>query len=636
MTWTSLFRHEIELGSKRVNVGVNVEVYQDGGRFGLRFNDYPSTPIPYDPNGPDGSSLLLIRELLPVKLGLATEELTELLKFLMSTDFSSKLSTDHEAHPDWEDNAQKYADAQIARGEISSIFAMPDREMKSREKYDLVTRIGYKHLYAGGSFYFDAPPFEGYWFDSTSKVLYKLPGSTREGEKFQTFLADRLSLNREDRAFRWLISGIQSRVAQHAARIRPHRLSFYDKRSSVLYINNKPGRMLRTDGGEPQEVDNGEDGILFLWDDRWEPWDYNRPAASQDLWRSLVYSRFSIDDSQPEDTPTIDELSVLLDVYVQAVLFRDIVPHRPILAHVGPYGSGKTSAAVWIGLILFGRDFQVIGMEAEKEDSVIAYLSNNVYGVLDNADENIKWLPDLLARTSTGQKIPKRKLYTTNELVEYTLDILIAITARATPWARPDVVSRLLLLPFRQPDSFHSEDEFKEEILSNRGALLAELVSKAVESVRRLRAPDGSDRIQSPSRLAGFFAFGVRTSQDPEAFRSGFGKVVSAQTTLSYEEQETLISVLKEWIGTSIAKGQSTFGDPTAPQWTQPMAASAVFGELSRIAKDKGLRLEVRTANALGMVLRNIGPTLAEVGISFKVSRKSKANYWYFSLRGER
>lgn len=630
MTWTSLFTQDVDLGSK----SVKIDAYKDGGRVGLRFNDYPGVPLPYNPRGHDEASQIVLNEILPSKLGLSVEEVAELYKALAKKEFVAKFGTNREDQSDWENDAQKYADVQAARDEISAIFVIPDREMKSREKYELITKIGYKHLDANGSFYFDELPFEGYWFDSTSKVLHKLPSSQREGEKFQTFLADRLNLNREDRAFHWLISGIQARVAQHAIKIRPCHLSFFDKRRLVLYINNKPGRMLRTDGNVPEEVDNGEDGVLFVWDDKWEPWDYDRSGSSQHLWRKLVYSRFSIDDNQPEDTPTLDELCVLLDAYVQAILFRETVPHRPILAHVGPFGSGKTSAADWIGLVLFGRDFQVIGLEAEKEDSVIAYLSNNVYGVLDNADERIKWLPDLLARTSTGQKIPKRKLYTTNELVEYPLDILVAITARVTPWARPDVVSRLLLLLFRQPDSFQSEEEIKEEILRNRSALLAELVSKAVESLERLKTQDGSDRIQSPSRLAGFYAFGMRISQDPEAFRSGFVKVVSAQTTLSYEEQETVISVLKEWIETNLTKGQSTLSDSTGLQWTRPMAGSAVFGELCLIAKDKGLRLEVRSAIALGMVLHNIKPTLTELGINFKVTRKAKANQWSFSLRG--
>jgi hypothetical protein len=110
----------------------------------------------------------------------------------------------------------------------------------------------------------------------------------------------------------------------------------------VLYVNNKPGRMLRIDGGEPEEVDNGQDGVIFLWDDKWQPWDYDRAESSQDLWRELVYSRFSLDNNRQEDAPTLDELCALLDAYVQTIFFREKVPHRPILAHIGPFGSGKT------------------------------------------------------------------------------------------------------------------------------------------------------------------------------------------------------------------------------------------------------------------------------------------------------
>jgi hypothetical protein len=63
---------------------------------------------------------------------------------------------------EWEVDAEKYVDVQTARDEISATLASSDREMKSREKYELVTEIGYKHLYTNGCFHFDEPPFEGY------------------------------------------------------------------------------------------------------------------------------------------------------------------------------------------------------------------------------------------------------------------------------------------------------------------------------------------------------------------------------------------------------------------------------------------------------------------------------------------
>ena len=620
--------------SETISIGarsVKVDVFAAEGRVGLRIDGCPENPFTYK-MADDGCQLFL-NEILPLKLGLTPDEGLELQKALLRLELQGRLNqgiTDEESRG-WETDAEKYTNVKKVRDEISGTLLQNSREMTEREKYESVSRMAYKHLYATGRFYFDELKFEGYWFDSSTKILHKLPAPRlREAEKTQAFLANRFAVNQEDRAFRWIVSGIHSRVTQRALRVSPRVFAFFGKPRRTLYINHKPGRMLKLDGEEVKEVDNGEDGVVFLWNDRWEPWDFEAAEAETSLWKSLVYSKFSIERTAEGEALTLDELSALLDVYVQAILFRSIVPHRPILAHIGPFGSGKTLSAMLVGMVLFGPSFQVIGLEEQKQDSIIAYVTNNVFGVLDNADEKIKWLPDVLARVATGQSIPKRKLYTTNELVLYDADILLAITARVTPWARPDVVSRLIPLYFQQPRAFRSEERMREEVLSNRQKLMAELVSRANACLRVLAK--NSEETESPTRLAGFFDFGVKVSESPVLFRSAFGKVVVAQNVLTYEEQETLIQLLKEWIQANLPKEASPLDGQRIPAWTTPMAATDVFGELSSLARERGLRLEVRTANGLGMVLRNIAATLSDLGIVFKVTRRSRANLWSFSL----
>jgi hypothetical protein len=621
-SWTPKFVEEVQTGRG----SIRVECCTDGSMIGLRFNGYPADPIPFRPTDP--TCQLFLTELVPQKLGLEQDESIVLQKHLLSIGFAEKCSQALESQGTrgWEQGADKFEDVQKARNEITGTLLLSSREMTTREKYDWVSRVAYKHLFSTGRFYFDAEHFEGFWFDRATKVLYRLPTPhLTEAERTQAYMADRFAVNQEDSAFRWILSGIYTRVAHRAERTRPRMFSHFNKERGVLYINNKPGRMLKLDGQDVKEVDNGEDGVVFLWNEKWEPWDYQSVGVG--LWKSLVYSRFCLDRAAEEESLSIDELTALLDVYIEAILFRSVVPHRPILAHIGPFGSGKTFAAMSVGLVLFGPNFQVIGLEEEKQDAIIAYITNNVFGVLDNADERIKWLPDVLARAATGQSIPKRRLYTTNELVEYVVDVLLAITARTTPWARPDVVSRLIPLPFQQPKAFRSEEKMKNEILSSRQCLLSELVGRANGSIVRL-VTDVSET-ESPSRLAGFYDFGIRISKDSLVFRSAFEKVVAAQRVMTYQEHETLLTLLKEWIIANLPKGTSSL-DEIAPAWTSPIAAADVYGELASLARERGLRLEARTPNGLGMVLRNIRPTLSDLGIEFKVIRKSKANLWSF------
>ena len=157
--------------------------------------------------------------------------------------------------------------------------------------------------------------------------------------------------------------------------------------------------------------------------------------------------------------------------------------------------------------------------------------------MFDNADEKIKWLPDLLARVVTGQNIPRQRLYTTNELVKYQVDCFLGITARTTPWARPDIISRLLLVKFKQPDHYFNEKKVKQDVIDNRYILLSHLIENASKIIRRLKDTEGIE-YDSPSRLAGFYAFGMRTAENPEDFQRAFEKALGLQNALASEEEE--------------------------------------------------------------------------------------------------
>ena len=143
----------------------------------------------------------------------------------------------------------------------------------------------------------------------------------------------------------------------------------HDETTSTLFVNNKPGRMLKIGADKIEEVNNGE-GTLFLWDDSWQEFQLSEEKESQKgILRSLIYERHLLDD-QFEDNLTIEELSTLLDVYLLSILFRSIILHRPLLGYVGPWGCGKTLMQTLIGMTLFGKNFSVLGIEDQKQDGV--------------------------------------------------------------------------------------------------------------------------------------------------------------------------------------------------------------------------------------------------------------------------
>jgi len=520
---------------------------------------------------------------------------------------------------EWAIDFQDFKDIDVARMDIGEKLSTSDRDVLPRHKYVDATVIAYKYFYANGSFYWNPLCREVYWFDGDLKVLFIV-----DSEAFKTLCSNRLAVNQADIAFKWIVSGIRDRISGFAKHVEPKRFSYYDSESKTLFFNHKPGRVLRLDGENILEVDNG-DPILFLWDDSCESVD---PVYdTQGLLNSLLLSKLSLDTDGCD--LKIAEVVIIVDKLLQGILFRSIIPARPVSAFVGPQGSGKTIYAVLLGLLLFGKRFAVLGIEAQKPDGAIAYVTNNVYGVLDNADEPIFWLPDLIARISTGMSIPRRKLYTTNELVNYPTDIFLAITARQTPWARPDVVDRLFLFPTKRPEEFFDEDDLKRNILCNRSKLIGELLTRANSVVHRLR--NNSDTVNnSPMRLSAFYNFAVRTSDDPATVGTILRKMISTQEDLSLEQSEAFVTLLKKWIDSKIG-GQTTLSNDV--KWINEMSPSVVFAELFKYAKDNSFNFKVETPLSLGHILKAHINTLRISDIIFQKSRENKGIKWKFGVK---
>jgi len=496
--------------------------------------------------------------------------------------------------------------------------------MQPREKKNVVVKIVYNHLLASGRFYFDPSRQEGHWFDSDTKQLWSI-----ESQRFTSFLSVRLCLNRKDSVYDWIVTGIFDRASQKALRVTPIVYSFFDESKSLLYLNNKPGRILRISADSVTEIDNG-DGALFLWDEEWEPFEYRAPEPGVLKLRKLIYERHSLESDGPgtqqSKNLSFDELTLLLDVFIQSIVFRSIILHRPILLYIGPFGCGKTLMQMLIGIVLFGRNFQVLGLEDQKQDAAVAYVTNCIFGVLDNADEKIKWLPDFLARLATGQKIPRRKYYTTNELIKYLVDCIVGVTARTTPWARPDVISRLLVVDFTQPKHYLDENMIRGDVVSSRQELVSEIVASAQNTIRRL-AETETKTYESQSRLAGFYRFGMRTSPDPLGFDIAFSKAMGLQISLAAEQEESLLVLLRSWVEIQLTVKEVSGKDR---EWTPKVTTSRLLAELNQISKNEGMDFRVRNTNTLSRRIKENSTMIKSQGIDFEVNHGSKGTEWQF------
>jgi hypothetical protein len=116
---------------------------------------------------------------------------------------------------------------------------------------------------------------------------------------------------------------------------------------------------------------------------------------------------------------SVTEQHLFLKLWVTAVFLGNVQPTKVILQLLGDHGAGKTSALRRIQKMIFGPKVNLLSIENDKPDGFIATITTDPIALFDNLDEQIPWLPYALSRLATGVTFSRRKLYTTNDKVEF-------------------------------------------------------------------------------------------------------------------------------------------------------------------------------------------------------------------------
>src|SRR5262249_32663985 len=162
-----------------------------------------------------------------------------------------------------------------------------------------------------------------------------------------------------------------------------------------------------------------------------------------------------------------------------------------------------------------------------------------------NADCRIDFLEDLLATYATGVKVPRRKLYTTNEQMLIELAAALAISSRDAHFKREDVAERVVPIRFAAPTLRIPEGELFEELMRRRPALIGELLmllGRIADSMMTKVAPRFGLRMADYARL-GWHYFDALEPEQPNRMSDLAKKLEAAQAAFA-GDGDPLISVL--------------------------------------------------------------------------------------------
>lgn len=336
-----------------------------------------------------------------------------------------------------------------------------------------------------------------FFFSRVERQLYDL-----EQRPFQHLLTSISGLSVTEAGFRFVLDVIQANTARTAPLVEVHTLAFYDLTTCLLAVSDGAGGVwLRERRGEWQLAHNGDNGLLFLTEPEAIPFTPEFVANGEALRCFLGLALFADYPLSREDQRTLYYLTLVHQ------FFPPLRRTRMIPAFLGPQGSGKTTALRVTGNLLLGPRFDVTALHRDREDALIAAVTNRAVCALDNADSRIPWLEDALATYATGVRYRLRRLYTTNEEVSYEPRAVLMLSSRDPQFNRPDVAERLLPFYFERPVKYEPEERIFRELERRRGAIWGQLLTRLGEIADGLTATEPP---ALPFRMADFAAFGWR------------------------------------------------------------------------------------------------------------------------------
>jgi TOTE conflict system, Archaeo-Eukaryotic Primase domain len=403
------------------------------------------------------------------------------------------------------------------------------------DKPRLITDLIYRQLSGRGEFFRTDTNMPFYFFHDQKSVL----NLYQDG--FAQLIKHATGLTEPEKLYKCALDSLITKVSQTAKLATVHSLAYFNPQTKEHHISNGKGGMYsRSAGGSWEFRHNGENGIYFLTEPEameFKP-DLNSTGALKWFFNQFLFKRTnSTDDLTPDDA------KLLLEVWLAQQLFPSLRQTRMIPGNLGEQGSGKTSAAKLTGRLLIGPNFKVIGVKKDGERNWIAAVTNRVFVGFDNADSEIDWMPNELARYATDQRYDMAALYKNNVLLSFSPTASIMITSRDPRFNREDVAERLIPIYFERPENegYIEEKEIFDQLEEKRNAIWGELLQRSATFVENL---DLTEKLRVRFRMADYGTFGLRWTTDRNAWTSKLEKLSRAQGEFATKD-DAITRVLK-------------------------------------------------------------------------------------------
>lgn len=352
-----------------------------------------------------------------------------------------------------------------------------------------------------------------------------------------------MGINAAKDYYNYVVNELSTYAFDNGAQIETHNFCYYDRKNNSLYIFNNDKTVYKITTENIEELENGDEGIMFNYKPEYEPFKLTKIDNAIDYFEKYVTDSMNVDTEASKLTDS--DYKILLRLWFFSTFFNSIMPSKSILVAIGEKGSRKTSILKRLGIALFGSEYNVRPLPSKSED-FDTLVTNSHFVVFDNADTKREWLNDKLALVATGQTIEKRKLYTDNESVKLPTKTYLALTSRTPGFARDDVSDRLIGIYLIRVEDYIPEDEVMIDVIDNRNEIMTYIIYELQKILQTFEITKGR-KYRTKFRIADFAVFGLRIFDalgKKEEFESILEKVCEVQKAFAVEE-DSLVYVLK-------------------------------------------------------------------------------------------
>lgn len=337
--------------------------------------------------------------------------------------------------------------------------------------------------------------------------------------------------------------------------------------------------------------------IIFRRFDHQKPQDY--PASSED-YPPNIFDQFM-------DLLNVKEQSrLILKCYIIS-LFIPNLPRAVLMVH-GEQGTAKSMLEELIKMLVDPSLIKTLSFPNDTAE-LIQQLSHHYLTYYDNLSHIPEWISDLLCRAVTGAGFSKRRLYTNNQDVVYSIMRAIGFNGINLAATKPDLLDRGLII---QTDTIPRSNRRKiKEIWSKfytiRPQLLAYILDTLVKVLRWKKGNQNLEVITEFPRMADWAEWCEIISrcmgEKDDAFINAYNENIILQTEEVIEGSDLAIAIRE-----LAFREQKWSGTPT-----ELLTWLNIIADANNI--DRRNKYWPKTAARLSRSLKILLRTLREIGI---------------------